>query len=283
MRKIWIIICCCVLVCGSAFSQTPQAAASKAKPRTGGIDSVFRSFGVRGGYLLFDNSEKKYTIYSDAHCKKRIPPGETFEVPLTLMAIESGLIKDSNFVFKTDSIFKGLTGSDSVLCHPKINISQALKFECNNCFKAIARTLGQERLYSWLHKFNYGSAVEDSTVPTSLDEFWSDGNLRVSMYDQIEFLRKMYFNSINAKKASCDLLKTMLLTEQHGFYQIYGKLGTVRTDKFYATYSGYIEKGKDVYFFALCFEKRLPQDDDLIKERLQLNQEILKYLHIVAD
>lgn len=243
----------------------------------GPIDSLFRLHGLRGSYLFLDHEHSKYTIYNNARCKKRFSPASTFKIPLALIALESGIIKDSSFIFPYDSVPRRMD-----IWNRDLTFAEAMQLSCVPCFQQIAREVGVDKMKLWLRKFNYGNAPEDTLIPSTPDQFWLDGTLKISQFEQIEILKKIYFTTISAKKKSIDILKSIMTTEVFGNAIMKSKTGAVILDnKLYGWLVGYVEKEGKPYFFALQFERRLPCDETLMDERKALNRDILRYLKII--
>lgn len=241
------------------------------------IASIFKSYNLRGNFLSYEPKENKFTVFYDARCKKAYPPMSTFDIVSTLIALETGIIRDSNYIFKWDS-----THHSNPLWNKDLNIRQALENSCEPCFKELAKKISHERMQFFIEKFNYGETTFDSTLENNLVKFWKNGDLKISSYQQIYLLNNLYLNIINAKKKHIDILKNMLILESTPEYKLFGKLGTqTEGKKPFAWFIGWIESNNKVYFFALNFDIKDPSKDIFEKERKDLTLDIFKYMGII--
>jgi beta-lactamase class D len=115
-----------------------------------------------------------------------------------------------------------------------------------------------------------------------IDRFWLQGELRITPQEQIQFLRRLYKNDLPFSKRSISIVKDMLIMEKTPDYTIAGKTGWVGvaddvTPKI-GWYVGYIEKGKNVYFFATNIDIRNQKDP---AARLELTRRCFKDLAVL--
>lgn len=243
-----------------------------AKP--GAIDSIFRTHQLRGSFLMLDYSANKFTVYNDARCRRRISPASTFKIPNTLIALELGIVKDTNYLFKWDGTPRRMD-----IWNKDMNLAEAMRLSCVPCYQEIAVKIGRERMQQWLDKFNYGNkCIGDSS---QIDKFWLNDSLKISQYEQIDFLKKIYFSNLSAKKKNIDILKSIIIKESNEKYTISGKTGTSLQKKLNGWYIGYVEKAGKVYFFALSIEANIPKEGLLTQERIALTYDILRHLKVI--
>ncbi len=245
---------------------------ASAKP--GAIDSIFRVHQLRGSFLMLDYSANKFTVYNDARCNRRISPASTFKLPNTLIALELGIVKDTNHLFKWDGTPRRMD-----IWNKDMNLAEAMRVSCVPCYQEIATQIGSERMQQWLDKFNYGNkCIGDSS---HIDKFWLNDSLKISQYEQIDFLKKIYFSNISAKKKNIDILKSIIIKERNDKYTISGKTGTSIQKKLTGWYIGYVEKAGKVYFFATSIEANTPKEGLLTQERIDLTYDILRHLKVI--
>jgi beta-lactamase class D len=260
MKKFLYIICLAIL------AVAPKA---EAKP---GIDSLFKAHKLRGSFVLLDYNSDKYTIYNETRCRKRYLPASTFKIPNALIGLETGVIKDSNQTFKWDGKPQPFKTWEADL-----NLGEAMRASCVPYFQDLARNVGKEKMQSWIDKFNYGN----KSIAGAIDRFWLDGDLKISQMEQIDFLKKFYFNLLPVKKKNIEIVKAILPTIETATYVIHGKTGTVNFEgKLYAWYVGYLVRSERVYFFALNIEDKANKEGMLVKERMDLCFDVLRYLNL---
>jgi beta-lactamase class D len=110
---------------------------------------------------------------------------------------------------------------------------------------------------------------------SDLDKFWLEGELRISPQEQIQFLRRLHGNELPFTARSVSLVKDLMIMEQTPDYTIRAKTGFVGQIGWVV---GYVEKGKDVYFFATNIDIKNPKD---LPTRMALTRRCLKDIGVL--
>jgi len=55
-----------------------------------------------GCFVLYDLKRDEYTRYNEARCRERFNPKSTFKIPNSLIGLETGVIRDADFVIAWD-------------------------------------------------------------------------------------------------------------------------------------------------------------------------------------
>lgn len=241
------------------------------------IANIFKEHNVRGNFLAYEYKENKFTVFYDARCKKSFQPASTFKIVSTLIALETGIVRDSNYIFKWDS-----TKYEDPNWNKDMNIAEAIRTSCEPCFQNLAREIGPDRMEFFIEKFNYGENKFDSTLGDKIDKFWLNGDLMVSSYEQIYFLNNLYLNNISAKKKHIDILKSMMLIEENPQYKLFGKTGTFSANKKpFGWFIGWIETKNTIHFFTINLDLRINEKIPLLPERKKLVLDIFKYMGVI--
>src|SRR5690606_32387864 len=115
-------------------------------------------------------------------------------------------------------------------------------------YQAIAKSVGKKRYTEYLKVMNYGNAKPGPELTT----FWlRGGDLKITPFEQVTFLKNIYLRQLNLTKKSYDVLKEIMLEENHQDYQLYTKTGAATKNwNGHGWYIGYIETNEQVWFFA---------------------------------
>ena len=216
------------------------------KPSELNFKSIFNKYDVNGYFVLYNQSNNEYIRYNPNLCDSGYIPASIFKIPHALIALEEGLVKDTNEIIKWDG---------HEWPHKQWNKDQtlntAIKYSCIWVFFEFAEKLGIEKYYEYINDFNYGNKV--LTGPPT--RFWLTGKFRISANQQIEFLRKFYNYKLNVSEKSINLVKEMILQEENESYKLYYKTGAGRiTDTVMIMWNvGFIEINGNTHFFALNF------------------------------
>lgn len=229
------------------------------------IAKLFENEKVKGTMLIESLDGKERYVYNDIRAKMPLLPASTFKIPNTLIALEEGVITaDSIIVW--DNVERNIKAWNQ-----DQNLSSAFKRSCVWCYQLFARNIGLEKYHEYLKKLHYGN----ETTGDNVERFWLDGELRISAYEQIAFLKKLYDNALPFQQKHIDLLKSIMIDEKGNTYTIRAKTGWAvpKGAEHHGWYVGYVESSKGVYFFATNLIT--PSSDELSLRKL-LTLEALK-------
>lgn len=232
----------------------------------------FDEYGVEGCFVLYDQSNDFFICYNPERCDSGYLPASTFKIPNSVIALEEKVIADTSQVFRWD----GREWSNKEWNRDQ-TLRSAMRHSCIWVYFHIAEKVGTEKYVQYLNAFNYGNR-NPGGPPT---RFWLVGDLRISAFQQLEFLRKFYHNELKVSKESIDIVKDIIILEKADDYIISGKTGgTEISDNEYIMWLvGYLELDTDVYFYALNFAT----DDysETRNARLDINRSILKQIRLL--
>src|SRR5437868_2769094 len=58
---------------------------------------------TKGAFVLYDLKNNRYILYNEERCRQKFSPYSTFKIPNSLIGLETGVIKDADFVIPWDS------------------------------------------------------------------------------------------------------------------------------------------------------------------------------------
>jgi beta-lactamase class D len=131
-------------------------------------------------------------------CATRHSPFSTFEIPASLIGLETGVVKEDQ------SLRSALAGS--IVPY----------------FREVATRVGETRMKQWLATFDYGN----QDVSGGLDGFWLGSSLRISPDEQVAFLAKLERGQLPVARRNLDLLKEMLTQEAGAGHRLVAKTGS---------------------------------------------------------
>ena len=235
----------------------------------------YEQFNLEGSFVLYDQQKDKYIFYNQQQFKQPFSPASTFKICNTLIGLETGVIKDENFVIKWDSVVRQ---------NPKWNGDHDLKNAFKNStvwyYQELARRVGGEKMKYWIDKANYGN----NDTSGGIDKFWLSGGLRITPEQQIDFLRKLHNNQLPFSKRSVDILKKIMIVKDTLNYVIRGKTGWAGNDKEdMGWYVGYLEKENNTYYFSNCVQTKDLDNKDFARARIEITNSILKELKLIEE
>jgi beta-lactamase class D len=233
----------------------------------------YDSFQVYGSFVLYNQHANSYTFYNKAQYTESFSPASTFKICNSLIGLETGVIKNADFVIPWDSVTRS---------YPVWNQDQTLHMAFQNStvwyYQELARRVGGKEMNYWLKKSNYGNADTSGGI----DMFWLTGGLRVTPKQQIDFLRRLHDNSLPFSKRTMDIVKDIMIAEKKDNYVLRAKTGwSDESNRHVGWYIGYVEKDNNVFYFATCIQTRGLDDRYIGAARKAITFEILDNLGII--
>jgi len=233
----------------------------------------YDQFKVNGSFILYDQNNDKYIVYNQSQTKEQFTPSSIYKICNSLIGLETGIIKDENFIIKWDSVTRQ---------NSNWNKDHDLKTAFRNStvwyYQELARRVGEQKMKYWLDKANYGNADTSGGI----DKFWLTGGLRISPKQQIDFLKRLHENQLPFSQRSVDIVKNIMIAKDTLDYVVRAKTGWCGQDnKDIGWYVGYLETNNKVYYFANCIQSSDINNKDFANARIDIVYLILKELKLI--
>ncbi len=253
----------------ASVSVTASAQLIKAKNEWG---KIFRVHHATGTFVLHDLNADTYKAYNLDRAIKPFIPASTFKIANSLIALELGVVKDEFEEFEWDGKTREIKSWNK-----NHNLRTAMKYSVVPIYQIIAREIGPERMKKALENLNYGN----TDISGGIDLFWLNGGLRISAFEQIKFLRRLYKNSLPVSERAQRIVKKIMLTEAKNGYIIRAKTGyAARIEEEVGWWVGWVETDDNCFFFALNMKMDSPKQ---MKDRITIAREILQSEGILTD
>jgi len=209
----------------------------------------YDQFQVQGSFVLYDQKKNNYIYYNQEQADQAFTPASTFKIPNSLIGLETGVIKDENFIIRWDSVVRK---------NPKWNSDHDLKTAIKNStvwyYQELARRVGGQQMKYWLDTLKYGNADTSGGI----DMFWLSGGLRITPLQQIDFLTRLHDNKLPFSQRSMDIVKEIMIVNDTLNYVIRGKSGWGEQpdSEDIGWFVGYLETNENTYYFANCIQTK---------------------------
>jgi beta-lactamase class D len=249
--------------------------AQKAEEKTPDLSAHFKRF--PGTFVLYDLKNDRYIRHDAARAARRLPPYSTFKIPNSLIGLETGVIADAEFRIKWDAKKYPRYGTVEPFIHwwQDHTLRTAYRRSVLWYYQELATHVGAERMKAHVEKLGYGNRDTSG----DLTRFWlSDGPLRISADEQIEFLKALYKEELPVSQRAQRVVKEIMVLEETPAYKLSAKTGggPLGESKALGWFVGYLETKGNVYFFATQIEG--PNFLAIRDERIRLTKEILQDL-----
>jgi beta-lactamase class D len=232
--------------------------------------SYYERWGVHGCFLLYDLRADRMHVYNPARCDSAFLPASTFKIFNSLVALETAVVQDENDTIRWDGVERPIAGWNA-----DQNMRSAIRYSTVWFYQELARRIGERRMQEYISRSHYGN--ED--ISGGIDLFWLEGGLRITPREQTAFLRRLYDNDLPFSNRTMEKVKEILILERTDEYIFRGKTGwAARPEKEVGWFVGYLERGRDAYFFANCID--ITREEDT-RARIGITREILQDLGLM--
>lgn len=226
------------------------------------FERQFKEIGVEGSILIYDLKANRTYQHNPTRNATSYLPASTFKILNSLISLETGVISDEVAVLTWDGIKR-----DIEEWNHDLNMKEAYKRSAVWFYQVLARKVGHERMQDWVTKVGYGN--KKIGVEKDIDKFWLGGELRITPQEQIQFLRRLYNQDLPFSQRTFSIVKNIMVVEQTPEYTIRAKTGLGQVAPQIGWYVGYLEKNKNVYFFAVNIDIRNDKDVAARKELMR--------------
>ncbi|MBK8550671.1 MAG: class D beta-lactamase [Ignavibacteria bacterium] len=279
MKKIILLFFLTLIFLSSCNKDQPVTVKQKKENQnpTTEVRDDFKKFydhyNVEGTFVLYDRNANRYFIYNPKLAKQAFTPASTYKILNSLIGLETGIIKDENFVIPWDGVKR-----QNENWNKDHDLKTAYKNSTVWYYQELARRVGGKQMKHLLDTVSFGNA--DTTG--GIDKFWLSGGLRISPEEQIEFLKKLHDNKLPFSKRSTDIIKNIMIAKDTLGYVVRAKTGWGFQDKKdIGWYVGYAENNDNVYYFANCIQSD-SAGSDFAKARIDIVYDVLGEMKVLG-
>jgi beta-lactamase class D len=232
----------------------------------------FNSVSLDGTFVLKKMNSDTVKVHNLDRSFNPYLPASTYKILNSLIALESNVIKDENEIIKWDGTkrFYEMWNKDQTLAN-------AIKYSCVWAYQELARRVGTQKMQYFLDTVKYGN----SKMGAEIDNFWLEGELRISAQEQIEFLTKFLKHDLPFSHNNIEIVKNIMIVESSDNYKLFAKTGwtaRVAEDKQIGWYVGFVENSDGYWIFAMNIDIMENADS---KNRQEITNKILKQEGII--
>lgn len=261
------------LALGAAFS-TALAAPGRSYAATtenrADLREIFAAHGVAGTFVLHDPAADRTIAVDGERAAKRYVPASTFKIANSLIALETGVVKDESEVIPYGGKPQPLKAWEK-----DMPMREAIAASNVPIYQEIARRVGLERYRDWLERLGYGNR----RTGTALERFWLDGPLEISAVEQARFVAALAQQKLPASIRSQSIVRDILRLESSGDRTLYGKTGwrSSSTPQL-GWWTGWVERGTRPIAFALNIDATSLED---AAKRITIGKAMLSKLEVL--
>jgi beta-lactamase class D len=263
-----------VFICFLAFLLYSNAALSQIS-----LQTPFQDCQLEGSITLYDFKNQKWTYSDEVDSRKETLPASTFKIMHSLIALETGVVKDEfeiiKWVGKTDTVLYGYRPD----IYKDMNMKEAFELSSVWVYIEFAKRIDRKKYQKYLQQCGYGNG---NLTEKGVD-FWNFGAFGVSPVNQITMLKNLYEEKLPFSKRNQQRVKRIMLAEKTDTYAIHAKTGWTRFNGMdVGWWVGYVETKDNVYFFATRVSKpRSKPHPNFGSCRKEITKAVLKEMGII--
>lgn len=238
------------------------------------VDLTHHFDGLTGSFVLLDGQTGAYQVHDAKDAGTRHLPASTFKIPHSLIALETDVVAGVDEVRERDpELAPPQDWWPRAWLEPH-SIRSGLQASTVWLYQSFAREIGDLRMLDWLHRFEYGNA----SIEGGIDSFWLSGGLRISGFEQVDFLRRFHDGALPGTTAYRDAVRDLLVLDEGEGWTLSGKTGWAgfgEDGPGVGWLVGYVEHEGGVHFFATRIDV-LPGTD--MGQRMRITRAALKEL-----
>ncbi len=233
------------------------------------LATLFAEAGVSGTFVFYDPAADQLTLINAARAERRLVPASTFKIANSLIALETGVVKDENEIIPF-----GGKPQPFKQWERDMPMREAITASAVPIYQELARRIGLERYGVWLARLDLGNRQTGNALET----FWLDGPLEISAIETARFVAKLAQGKLDVSARSQVIVRDMLRLESRDGATLFGKTGW----RFSSTpqlgwWTGWVERNGKIHAFALNIDIPTPQD---AAKRVAIGKSMLSRLGI---
>ena len=203
--------------------------------------TFFAQFDAVGTMVVLDqrNADAQLQVFNETRAATRLSPASTYKLPHALFALDSGEIADEFQVFEWDGVVRSYAPQNQ-----DQDLRGAIRNSALWVFEIIDKRIGEAQAREYLKSIGYGNADPS----TNAGAYWVEGALAVSALEQVDFLRRLYYNDLPFAKEHLLLLKDAMIIEAGRDWILRGKTGYQGSHGWWV---GWVDWASGPVFFAL--------------------------------
>jgi len=234
------------------------------------LAAIFVENSVAGTFVLYDVGADHLTVVNGERAETRFVPASTFKIANTIVALETGVVKDENEI-----IPYGGRPQPFKQWEKDMSMREAIALSAVPIYQELARRVGLERYREWLARLDFGNRQTGTIV----DTFWLDGPLEISAVEEARFAARLAQQKLNASIRSQSIARDIIRLESRDGIVLYGKTGW----RFSGTpnlgwWTGWVESNGNIAAFSLNID--MPAASDAPK-RVAVGKAMLARLGIL--
>ncbi|WP_419770570.1 MAG: penicillin-binding transpeptidase domain-containing protein [Candidatus Marinarcus sp.] len=199
---------------------------------------------LNGSAVILDVSSAKRVVYGE-HSNERLNPCSTFKILNSMIALETGVIKDEHAIIPWDNVER-----EYAVWNKDHTMRSAIAVSAVWFYQELARRIGAKRMQEYVRKVGYGNG----DTSHFLTNFWlGKGSLKISLNEQVDFLKRVVEEDLPFSEKTIHTLKDIITLEKKQGYVFAGKTGSCNKVGWFV---GFIKQNSETKIFAFNIKNK---------------------------
>lgn len=218
--------------------------------------------GLNGKAVVYDVSNRRYTMYNSEQALTRRSPCSTFKIISSLIALENGIImpEDSSRTWSGEVFWNEDWNKD-------IDFREAFRTSCVWYYRQVIDDIGKDMMQEELNRLQYGNCdisdwegrLNTNNNNRALTGFWIESSLLISPKEQVEVMERIFGENSDYSETVRNELKQVMLVPEQGRtdISIYGKTGMGKAEGIVvdAWFTGFAESADGNLYFCVHLDR----------------------------
>ena len=195
-------------------SEPDEAATLVERPEWG---DAFATEGVVGTIAVHKIGSDRIDVFDPNRAEEPRTPASTFKILNSLVILETSVLPDVETEVLWDGQDRGIP-----VWNQDHSLRSGIQVSAVWLYQQMAREVGSERMSDWVSKAEYGNA----DISGGIDQFWLSGALRISVFEQIDFLSRLVQGELPFSGQTVAAVREILVRESGDGWAWSHKTGT---------------------------------------------------------
>lgn len=215
---------------------------------------------ICGCAVLYDSKSNEYSLYNLEMCDQKVSPYSTFKIISVLSRLHNGGIKDETSKMNYSGKQYAIASWNN-----NLGLKDAFQTSCIWYFRQVIDTVGVDEIKKELNEISYGNCDvsewngSNTNSLAKLNGFWLDSSLKISPFEQVQILTKIFEGNSIYNEDEVNILKELMLVSDDVNQKVYGKTGSGSDGKTW--FIGFLKKDNVNKYFAIYLNDNTQEDN----------------------
>ncbi len=177
----------------------------------------FEEADVRGTFVLKEIGSNTVQVWNEDRAVEPRRPASTFKILNSLIILETSTLDGVDDIVEWDGVDRGID-----VWNQDHSLRSGIEVSAVWMYQRLARAVGEPAMQDWVEQAGYGNA----DIGGGIDQFWLDGDLRISATEQVEFLERFVTSELPFRPDVVDAVAEILVREEGTEWTWSHKTGT---------------------------------------------------------